>query len=96
MGIGAYLLGHQLLSIYTTGRSGGLWAAAHGPGLCAVFLCGIMDVLAGSIRGLGYSILPMVVSLTGRALFRIVWIYTISNGSILNLAYIFRILFRGS
>lgn len=40
-------------------------------------LCGIMDTLVGSIRGLGYSILPMIVSLTGACLFRVVYIYTI-------------------
>ena len=41
------------------------------------FLCGIMDTMVGAIRGLGYSILPMCVSLTGACAFRIVWIYTI-------------------
>ena len=41
------------------------------------FLCGMMDVFVGSIRGLGYSILPMIVSLIGACGLRIVWIYTI-------------------
>ena len=41
------------------------------------FICGIMDTMVGAIRGLGYSILPMCVSLTGACAFRIVWIYTI-------------------
>ena len=40
-------------------------------------LCGIMDVLASSLRGLGYSILPMVVSLIGVCALRLVWIATI-------------------
>lgn len=38
---------------------------------------GIMDVLAGSIRGLGYSILPTVVSLTGACGLRVIWIFTV-------------------
>ncbi len=78
MGIGAYLLGHQLLAIYTTEAEVVSFGLQRMLLVCVpYFLCGIMDVLAGSIRGLGYSILPMVVSLTGACLFRIVWIYTI-------------------
>lgn len=38
------------------------------------FFCGMMDTLVGSIRGLGYSVLPMIVSVTGVCGFRIVWI----------------------
>ena len=41
------------------------------------FLCGIMDVFVGSLRGIGYSIMPMLVSLAGACLFRIIWIFTI-------------------
>ncbi|MBE5971343.1 MAG: MATE family efflux transporter [Lachnoclostridium sp.] len=41
------------------------------------FICGIMDTMVGAIRGLGYSILPMCVSLTGACAFRIIWIYTV-------------------
>lgn len=40
------------------------------------FLCGIMDVFVGSLRGMGSSILPMVVSLLGACVFRLVWIAT--------------------
>lgn len=46
--------------------------------ICTTYcLCGMMDVMVGSLRGMGYSIMPMLVSLTGACLFRIVWIYTI-------------------
>jgi putative MATE family efflux protein len=41
------------------------------------FLCGLMDVLANSLRGIGYSVLPMIVSLAGVCGIRIFWIYTI-------------------
>lgn len=40
-------------------------------------LCGLMDVMVGSMRGIGYSIMPMLVSLTGACLFRVVWIMTV-------------------
>ena len=36
-----------------------------------------MDVLCGSLRGLGYGILPMIVSLLGACGFRVLWIYTV-------------------
>ena len=41
------------------------------------FICGWMDTVVGSLRGMGYSMLPMVVSLTGACLFRIIWIFTV-------------------
>ena len=40
------------------------------------FLCGIMDVLVGQLRGLGRSTVPMAVSIIGICGFRIVWIHT--------------------
>ena len=41
------------------------------------YLCGIMDAIVGVLRGMGYSIMPMIVSLLGACAFRIVWIYTV-------------------
>ena len=41
------------------------------------YLCGMMDVMVGILRGMGYAIAPMLVSLTGVCVFRVVWIYTI-------------------
>ena len=41
------------------------------------FICGMMDVLVGSLRGLGASFIPMVVSLTGCCVLRLVWIATV-------------------
>ena len=38
------------------------------------FLCGAMDIAGGALRGLGYSVTPMVVSLLGACAFRILWI----------------------
>lgn len=40
------------------------------------FLCGLMDVMTGVLRGLGYSLLPMAVSLLGACAFRILWVMT--------------------
>lgn len=41
------------------------------------FLCGMMDVMVGSLRGLGYAIMPMIVSLIGACGLRLVWIATV-------------------
>ena len=41
------------------------------------FICGLMDVMVGQLRGIGYSVMPMIVSLTGACLLRIVWILTV-------------------
>lgn len=41
------------------------------------FICGMMDTMVGQLRGVGKSILPMLVSLTGACALRIVWIMTI-------------------
>lgn len=39
-------------------------------------LCGMMDVMVGSLRGLGHSIMPMIVSLLGACGLRLLWIFT--------------------
>lgn len=78
LGNGAYLLGKPLLSIYSDEPD----VIAYGLSRLAVVsiaycICGLMDVFAGTIRGLGYSILPMLVSLVGACGFRILWIFTV-------------------
>lgn len=45
--------------------------------LLPYFLCGMMEVMVGGQRGMGMSILPMVNSLLGSCVFRIVWIFTV-------------------
>ncbi|MBO4697596.1 MAG: MATE family efflux transporter [Lachnospiraceae bacterium] len=40
------------------------------------FLCGTMDVVVGSLRGMGFSLIPMFVSLAGVCGFRVIWIFT--------------------
>lgn len=54
-------------------------------------LCGIMDVSVGILRGLGFPILPTMVTLIGACIFRLVWIFTVFRKyhelSILYLSY---------
>jgi len=78
VGNGAYLLGNFLLGFYTTDPQ----VIVYGMNRLAIistmyFICGLMDVMVGSIRGLGYAVMPMIVSLMGACAFRVVWIFTV-------------------
>ena len=78
LGNGAHLLGRQLLGIYSTDAEVVSFGLVRlGVVSVTYCLCGLMDVIAGSVRGMGYSILPMLVSLAGACVFRIIWIFTI-------------------
>ena len=44
--------------------------------MIAYFTCGIMNVYPGLTRGMGFSILPMICTLVGACLMRIVWLVT--------------------
>lgn len=78
LGCGAYLLGKPLLSLYTTSEEVIQYGLLRMSIICTFYLlCGIMDVFVGSLRGLGYSVMPMLVSLSGACLFRVIWIFTI-------------------
>ena len=78
MGLSFYALGKPLMSLYTSDErviANGL--IRMGVILPTYFLCGQMDVMVGQLRGIGYSVMPMIVSLTGACLLRIVWILTV-------------------
>lgn len=73
-----FLLGRYVSSIYTSVPEEIAISIIRLHYLCLpYFLCGIMDVMVGILRGLGYSILPMIVSILGVCGFRILWIYLI-------------------
>lgn len=78
LGFGAYAIGDELLLIYSTDpeviRFGMLRMSIIAT---TYFTCGWMDTMVGSLRGMGYSVLPMIVSLTGACGLRILWIFTI-------------------
>lgn len=78
MGNGFYLLGDVLLRLYSTDSEVIRYGVLRMSLICVpYFICGMMDTIVGTLRGMGYSIMPMLVSLTGACLFRVVWIYTI-------------------
>ena len=44
--------------------------------ICTTYaLCGMMDCMVGALRGLGHSVMPMIVSLLGACAFRMAWIF---------------------
>lgn len=74
----ALLFNHQLLGIYSSDQEVIRYGLGRLEVVCATyFLCGMMDVVCGSVRGLGSSVVPTIVSLTGACGLRILWIYTI-------------------
>lgn len=78
LGVGAWLFGDKLLRLYTSEPEVIKYGVERlGVVSATYFLCGIMDTMVGGLRGMGYSITPMVVSLTAVCIFRMIWIATI-------------------
>lgn len=78
LGGGVLLLGPQLLGFYSDSAN----VIAAGMDrlviLCSTYaICGLMEAFVGSMRGLGYSVMPMIVSLIGACGLRLAWIATI-------------------
>ena len=76
LGGGAYLFGAQIMRIYTQDPK----VIACGLEILAIttvpyFLCGIMDLFPGALRGMGYSAVPMILSVIGTVGTRIFWIF---------------------
>ena len=78
LGVGAYLMGRPLLSIYSTDPEVISYGLERMLLVCTpYFTCGIMNVLVGAMRGFGSSLTPMVVSIFGVCVLRVIWIYTV-------------------
>ena len=78
LGSSAYLFGPEILRIYTTDPA----VIACGMEIMlyttvTYFLCGLMDLFPGALRGMGHSAVPMILSVIGTVGTRIVWIYGI-------------------
>ncbi len=75
----AVLFGPQLLSLYAPGNERAIEIGMIRMSIVSAtyFLCGFMELGCGVMRGLGNSLVPMLVSVVGTCALRIVWIYTI-------------------
>ncbi len=78
MGGATVFFGRPLLSIFTTdSKVIELGMMRINIMMVAYFTCGIMSVYPGLTRGMGYSIMPMLSTLVGACLMRIVWLATV-------------------
>lgn len=74
----AYQCGPFLLNIYSSDPEVIQYGMSRMQIICQwYFLCGIMDVAVGILRGMGYSVMPMLVSLAGACGLRVLWIFTV-------------------
>lgn len=78
VGYSAFFLREPLMMMYSSNSEDVAAGMARMTVICLTyFLCGMMDVTTGFIRGMGNSVVPMIISLIGACGFRIVWIYTV-------------------
>lgn len=78
LGNGVVLFGQSLLGIYSNSPAVVEAGMTRLHMICTVYaLCGMMDVMVGVLRGLGYSVMPMIVSLIGACGLRLLWIVTV-------------------
>lgn len=76
LGCGAYFFGAEILQIYTE-EADVIQCGVEILSITTVpyFLCGIMDLFPGALRGMGYSTVPMVLSIIGTVGMRVLWIF---------------------
>lgn len=78
LGIGAWLGGGFLLGLYGSEGAALEYGIERMKIICVMyFMCGVMDTLVGALRGIGSSLVPMLVSVFGVVGVRILWIFTI-------------------
>ena len=79
LGLLMWTFGEQLLAIYITDSAQAITYGMIRMTYLALpyFLCGLMDVSTGALRGMGASFTPMVISVLGVCGIRIGWIMTI-------------------
>ncbi|NLW73623.1 MAG: MATE family efflux transporter [Clostridiales bacterium] len=79
LGVVAYTFGRQLLGLYAPGNSGAIETGMIRMSIVTLtyFLCGVMEVGCGIMRGMGSSFIPMTISFIGSCALRILWTVTI-------------------
>lgn len=79
-GLIATLLANPVLSIYSNSPDVIMIGSARLYAICLFyFLCGLMDVMVGTLRGLGHANVPMIISLIGVCGFRLLWVGLVFN-----------------
>ena len=76
------IFGETLLKIYSTDAAIIPYGMVRLKYICLpYFLCGVMEVFVGLLRGMNCSTIPMIVSVFGSCVFRVLWIYTAFRAS---------------
>ena len=78
LGGAAYLFANGLLGIYSSDPEVIAIGKLRMLYLCVpYFICGVMDTLVGTLRGIGKSVAPMLTSVIGVCGIRVMWIFTV-------------------
>lgn len=78
LGLLTFAFGEVLLSLFTTDPEVIAFGMIRARLITTTFfICGLMNVIVGAIRGFGVSVMPTVISLIGACVLRVLWIYTI-------------------
>lgn len=78
LGWGFYLFGREILAIFTPDPDVIAWGLLRMKIIFTTYwLCGLMDVSSGGLRGMGYSLISALVVLLGVCVFRIWWVMVI-------------------
>lgn len=79
LGALGYIFGRPLLGIYITDSAKAIeYGLVRLSYICAMyFICGVMDVSTGALRGMGASLVPMIISVLGVCGIRLLWIATV-------------------
>ena len=78
LGIGAFLAARPLLSVYSSDPAVIEYGRSRILMICVpYFTCGAMNIFIGGMRGLGSSLTPMVNTIIGVCVLRVVWVYTV-------------------
>lgn len=78
-GLGANLFGRQILSLYLPDSEAAIAVGLHRITFtCTLyFIYGLMDTITGALRGMGESMVTMIISILGICGLRIAWVYTL-------------------
>lgn len=78
LGMGVWALGKPLLKVYGCSGEANAYGVERLSVICTLyFLCAVMDIFVGALRGIGQSFAPMIVSIAGVVGVRVLWVYTI-------------------
>lgn len=79
LGVTVFIFARPLLSIYITDSPAAIeQGVIRLSFICLPYLlCGLMEIPTACVRGMGYSVPPMIISIAGVCAVRLLWIFTV-------------------